>query len=65
MGKYRAFALAVAALAFVVSFWYFGDPLAGVLAALIALVVQLIVFALLIQQAAERERIDKRRDARP
>ena len=54
IGKYRAFAVAIAALAFVVSFWYFGDPLAGVLAALIALVVQVIVFALVIQRAAER-----------
>jgi uncharacterized membrane protein len=56
IGKYRAFALALAALAFVVSFWYFGDPLAGVLAAMIALVVQLIVFAFVIQRAAEREK---------
>ena len=53
IGKYRAFALAIAALAFVISFWYFGDPLAGVLAALIALVLQLIVFALVIQQPTD------------
>ena len=56
IGKYRAFALAIAALAFVISFWYFGDPLAGVLAALIALVLQLIVFALVIQQPADRKK---------
>ena len=59
IGKYRAFALAIVALVFVVFFWYFGDPLTGILAALIALVAQLIGFAFVMDQAAEGKKKDK------
>ena len=38
--KYRLLALAIAALVFVALFWCFSDPLTGILAAMIALVVR-------------------------
>ena len=45
VGKYRLLTLAIAALVFVVIFWYFNDPIFSILGAMIALVFQTIFFA--------------------
>jgi VIT1/CCC1 family predicted Fe2+/Mn2+ transporter len=51
--KYRLLALAIAALVFVAFFWCFSDPITGILAAMIALVVQMILFALVTEHTPE------------
>ena len=53
VGKYRLLALAFAALVFVAFFWCFSDPIIGILAAMIALVVQMIFFAFVTEQTPE------------
>jgi xanthine/uracil permease len=55
VGKYRSFALAIAVLVFAGFFWYSGDPLTGIVAALIAIVVQLIVLSF-VTQRKERQK---------
>ena len=54
--KCRLLALAIAALVFVALFWCFSDPLTGILAAMIALVVQMIFFAFVTEHTPEGEK---------